>query len=112
MAVASRSMPQVDQAGAREVRHGPRGRTSSSNLRARSNRRRLFSREAKPDTFKRERIPSTYSWEYTPKGQHLELGIAEMNLFIMLSALGLSHSLFGERLIPIGTLYDLSLIHI
>jgi len=29
-----------------------------------------------------------------------------MNLFIMLSALGLSHSLFGERLIPIGTLYD------
>jgi pyruvate dehydrogenase E1 component len=29
-----------------------------------------------------------------------------MNLFILLSALGLSHSLFGERLIPIGTLYD------
>ena len=41
-----------------------------------------------------------------PKGQHIELGIAEMNLFILLSALGLSHSLFGERLIPIGTLYD------
>ena len=51
-------------------------------------------------------IPSTYSWEFTPKGQHLELGIAEINLFIMLSALGLSHSLFGERFIPIGTLYD------
>jgi pyruvate dehydrogenase E1 component len=29
-----------------------------------------------------------------------------MNLFILLSALGLSHSLFGARLIPIGTLYD------
>ncbi len=29
-----------------------------------------------------------------------------MNLFIMLSALGLSHSLFGERLLPVGTLYD------
>ena len=29
-----------------------------------------------------------------------------MNLFILLSALGLSHSLFGERLLPIGTLYD------
>jgi pyruvate dehydrogenase E1 component len=29
-----------------------------------------------------------------------------MNLFILLSGLGLSHSLFGERLIPIGTLYD------
>jgi pyruvate dehydrogenase E1 component len=29
-----------------------------------------------------------------------------MNLFTMLSALGLSHSLFGRRLLPIGTLYD------
>ncbi len=29
-----------------------------------------------------------------------------MNLFIMLSALGLSHSVFGERLLPVGTLYD------
>jgi len=80
--------------------------TVSTNLGGWVNRRRLFGREAKPDTFKHERIPSTYSWEFTPKGQHLELGIAEMNLFIMLSALGLSHSLFGERLIPIGTLYD------
>ena len=48
--------------------------------------------------------PSTGSSR--PKGQHLELGIAEMNLFIMLSALGLSHSIFGERLLPVGTLYD------
>src|ERR1700680_4062703 len=29
-----------------------------------------------------------------------------MNLFIALSALGLSHAINGERLIPIGTLYD------
>ena len=29
-----------------------------------------------------------------------------MNLFILLSALGLSHSIFGERLLPVGTLYD------
>ena len=58
------------------------------------------------DLFKSERIPSTYTWEFSPKGQHIELGIAEMNLFILLSALGLSHSLFGERLLPIGTLYD------
>jgi hypothetical protein len=40
------------------------------------------------------------------KGQHIELGIAEMNLFLLLGAAGLSHSLFGKRLIPIGTLYD------
>jgi pyruvate dehydrogenase E1 component len=29
-----------------------------------------------------ERIPSTFNWDFSPKGQHLELGIAEMNLFI------------------------------
>ena len=58
------------------------------------------------DTFKSERIPSTFNWEFSPKGQHLELGIAEMNLFIALSALGLSHAINGERLLPIGTLYD------
>jgi pyruvate dehydrogenase E1 component len=58
------------------------------------------------DTFKAERIPSTYNWEFSPKGQHFELGIAESNLFIMLSALGLSHTICGERLFPIGTLYD------
>ena len=80
--------------------------TVSTNLGAWVNRRGLFAREAMKDTFKAERIPSTYAWEFGPKGQHIELGIAEMNLFILLSALGLSHSLFGERLIPIGTLYD------
>src|SRR5205823_10293268 len=37
---------------------------------------------------------------------HIELGIAEMNLFILLSALGLAHAHHGERLLPIGTLYD------
>jgi pyruvate dehydrogenase E1 component len=58
------------------------------------------------DTFKSERIPSTFNWEFSPGGQHLELGIAEMNLFIALSALGLSHAINGERLLPIGTLYD------
>jgi pyruvate dehydrogenase E1 component len=80
--------------------------TVSTNLGAWVNRRGLFAREELKDTFKAERIPSTYAWEFGPKGQHIELGIAEMNLFILLSALGLSHSLFGERVIPIGTLYD------
>jgi pyruvate dehydrogenase E1 component len=80
--------------------------TVSTNLGAFVNRRGLFARQEMKDLFKSERIPSTFTWDYGPKGQHLELGIAEMNLFLMLSALGLSHSLFGERLLPIGTLYD------
>ncbi len=80
--------------------------TVSTNLGAWVNRRGLFAKSEMADLFKKERIPSTYSWDFSPKGQHLELGIAESNLFILLSALGLSHSLFGERLLPIGTVYD------
>ena len=49
---------------------------------------------------------SPQRWEMGPSGQHIELGIAENNLCLLLAAAGLSHSLFGERLIPIGTLYD------
>jgi pyruvate dehydrogenase E1 component len=80
--------------------------TVSTNLGPWVNRRGLFAHEALADTFKSERIPSTFNWEFSPKGQHIELGIAEMNLFILLSALGLSHAIHGERLLPIGTLYD------
>ena len=80
--------------------------TVSTNLGPWVNRRGLFARQAMADTFKSEHIPSTFNWEFSPKGQHIELGIAEMNLFILLSALGLSHSINGERLLPIGTLYD------
>ena len=80
--------------------------TVSTNLGAWVNRRGLFAREALADTFRSERIPSTFNWDFSAKGQHIELGIAENNLFILLSALGLSHAINGERLIPIGTLYD------
>ena len=80
--------------------------TVSTNLGAWVNRRGLFAREEMADVFKAQRIPSTFNWSFSPKGQHLELGIAEMNLFTALAALGLTHSLFGERLLPVGTLYD------
>ncbi len=80
--------------------------TVSTNLGGWVNRRGLFAREEMRDLFKSERIPSTFNWDFSAKGQHMELGIAEMNLFLLLSALGLSDRLFGERLIPVGTLYD------
>lgn len=70
------------------------------------NRRKLFARTALPDAFIEHRIPSTAKWEFSPEGQHIELGIAEMNLFLLLGAAGLAHSLWGRRLIPIGTVYD------
>ncbi|MEJ2026144.1 MAG: transketolase, partial [Limibacillus sp.] len=80
--------------------------TVSTNLGPWVNRRGLFARDAIADTFRDERIPSAQKWHFAPEGQHIELGIAEMNLFLLLGAAGLSHSLFGERLLPIGTLYD------
>ncbi len=80
--------------------------TGTTNLGPWVNRRKLFAREYQEDTFKKENIPSTAKWEFAPEGQHIELGIAEMNLFLLLGAAGLSHSVFGKRLIPIGTVYD------
>jgi pyruvate dehydrogenase E1 component len=80
--------------------------TGTTNLGPWVNRRKLFARDHQEDTFKTENIPSTAKWEFTPEGQHIELGIAEMNLFLLLAAAGLSHSVFGKRLIPIGTVYD------
>jgi pyruvate dehydrogenase E1 component len=80
--------------------------TVSTNLGPWVNRRQLFARKELTDLFRAERIPSAQKWDFSPKGQHIELGIAEMNLFLLLGAAGLSHSLFGERLLPIGTLYD------
>jgi pyruvate dehydrogenase E1 component len=70
------------------------------------NRRKLFAREEISDVFRTEKISSTAKWDFAPEGQHMELGIAEMNLFLWLGAAGLAHSLFGRRLIPIGTVYD------
>lgn len=80
--------------------------TVSTNLGPWVNRRKLFAREEMADTFRDQRIPSAHKWEFSPDGQHIELGIAEMNLFLLLGAAGLSHSLFGQRLLPVGTLYD------
>jgi pyruvate dehydrogenase E1 component len=80
--------------------------TVSTNLGPWVNRRGLFAPDEIADTFRDERIPSTYQWSFSPQGQHVELGIAEANLFLLLSAFGLSHSINGVRMLPIGTLYD------
>ncbi len=45
-------------------------------------------------------------WAPGPSGQHIELGISEMNLFMLLGQLGLSHDHHGRHLLPIGTVYD------
>ena len=81
--------------------------TVSTNLGGWVNQRGLFDRETRSDQFRLEHITSAQKWEASPGGQHIELGIAENNLFLMLATLGLSEDMFGTRLLPIGTLYDI-----
>jgi len=80
--------------------------TVSTNLGAWVNQRGLFRRGEMADVFAKEKIASAQKWNANNRGQHIELGIAESNLFLMLAAAGLSGDLFGQRLFPIGTLYD------
>jgi pyruvate dehydrogenase E1 component len=51
-------------------------------------------------------VAQPVQWKESPAGQHIELGIAEHNLFLLLGALGLTRELSGVTLLPIGTLYD------
>ncbi len=48
----------------------------------------------------------TLKWVYTPQGRHIELGLSEGNMMLMLGALGLAEDHSGRRLVPIGTVYD------
>jgi len=45
-------------------------------------------------------------WRESQKGQHIELGIAEVNLVGLLGELGATFSRDGQPLLPIGTIYD------
>src|SRR5205085_8450587 len=80
--------------------------TVSTNLGGWVNRRGIFDRAERADIFREEKVVSAQRWAMAPQGQHIELGIAESNLFLNLAALGLAGPLFGARLLPSGTLYD------
>jgi len=80
--------------------------TVSTNLGPWVNRRGIFDRHLKNDVFRDAKLASAQRWGMSPEGQHVELGIAEQNLFLVLAALGLSDRLYGARLLPIGTVYD------
>jgi len=80
--------------------------TVSTSLGSWVNQRDIFSRNPKSDIFKEKNVSSSQKWKYSPQGQHIELGIAENNFFLLLGSLGISESLFGTRLLPVGTIYD------
>ena len=80
--------------------------TVSTNLGPWVNRRGVFDRHTRNDVFRDAKVASAQRWGMTPSGQHIELGIAEQNLFLLLAAAGLATQLHGARLLPIGTVYD------
>ncbi len=53
-----------------------------------------------------EDIIRALKWTESESGQHIELGISENNLFMMLGQLGLTYEMHGELLFPLGTVYD------
>ena len=80
--------------------------TVSTNLGGWVNQRGIFDRADREDVFRSEKVVSMQKWSLSRNGQHVELGIAENNLFLLLAALGLSDEFFGSRLLPVGTVYD------
>jgi pyruvate dehydrogenase E1 component len=80
--------------------------TVSTNLGPWVNRRGVYDRHTRNDVFRDAKLASAQRWGMSPTGQHIELGIAEQNLFLLLAAAGLQHALTGARVLPIGTVYD------
>lgn len=67
-------------------------------------RKGVYFAEARPNHF--AELAQAVQWKESEAGQHIEIGIAEHNLFLLLGALGLTRELSGRPLFPIGTLYD------
>ncbi len=80
--------------------------TVSTSLGPWVNRRGVYDRHTRNDVFRDAKLASAQRWGMSPAGQHIELGIAEQNLFLLLGAAGLQGDLNGARILPIGTVYD------
>ncbi|WP_425546110.1 transketolase-like TK C-terminal-containing protein [Amycolatopsis albidoflavus] len=79
--------------------------SSSTNLGGWVNKVGVWSPQERVDWFADD--PETIlHWRERPSGQHLELGIAEVNLVSALGELGTTWSRWGRPLLPIGVLYD------
>lgn len=75
----------------------------STNLGGWINKTGVYTPDEREDHGGAERL---LKWAPSPRGQHIELGISEMNLFMLLGQLGLSHDHHGHHLLPIGAVYD------
>lgn len=79
--------------------------SSSTNLAGWLNKVGVWSVEERPDWFSDD-TETVMHWREKPTGQHIELGIAEVNLVSLLGELGATWSRWGQPLFPIGVLYD------
>lgn len=78
----------------------------STNLANWINKRGIYAPAEKPNYWAKYDVTSLLRWQETASGQHIELGIAENNLYLALAMLGLSYEFNGELLLPVGTVYD------
>src|SRR6476659_8891105 len=78
---------------------------SSTNLGGWINKTGVWSVHDRPDWFADD-TERVLRWSTVRGGQHIELGIAEVNLVCLLGELGATWSRWGEPLIPIATIYD------
>src|SRR6202167_1712312 len=79
-------MNEIGRAGrefARRVLTSSTDVTVSTNLGGWVNQAGVFARAAKPDLFRERHLPSAQKWILGPSGRHIELGIAENNLFLL-----------------------------
>ncbi|MPZ00342.1 MAG: pyruvate dehydrogenase [Actinophytocola sp.] len=79
--------------------------SSTTNLGGWVNKVGVWSTRERDDWFADD-AETILHWREKPTGQHIELGIAEVNLVGLLSELGATWSRWGQPLLPIGVLYD------
>ena len=99
------ALSDIEEVAARLVTTSP-DVAVSTNMANWINKRGIYAPAEKPNYWAKNEIKSLLQWNETAAGQHIELGIAENNLFLALAMLGLSYELHGELLLPIGTVYD------
>jgi pyruvate dehydrogenase E1 component len=78
---------------------------SSTNLGGWVNKVGVWAQSERSDWFADD-AATILHWREKPSGQHIELGIAEVNLVGLISELGATWSRWGQPLLPIGVLYD------
>ena len=78
---------------------------SSTNLGGWINQAGVWNPTDRPDWFADD-TDTLVHWREGRRGQHIELGIAEVNMVGLLGELGATWSRDGQPLLPIGTIYD------